>query len=353
MRVCHQCGAASNPDDRFCRSCGAALFSEGSSGNADPLIGRTIGGSYVLQEIVGVGGMGRVYRAEQTTLGRTVAIKVIHPHLLGDEQTVARFYTEARASSRLNHPNSVSVIDFGRTDDGVLYLAMEFLKGQDLAMVMHEEGPLPFKRICDVLVGVLDALGEAHALDIVHRDLKPENVILRRLRTGQDLVKVVDFGLATIVGGGGTSITRPGLVCGTPDYMSPEQGRGEDVDGRGDLYACGVVLFELLTDQLPFEAETPTKVVLRHINDPVPDPRAVAPHRGIPDSLAEICLRALEKDREKRYQSAAEMGADVRRAREALDANRQEAAYVRCPACATKNPDNMRFCGACGTRLAS
>ncbi len=349
MRVCHQCGAPSNAEDRFCRSCGAALFHEGSSGNTDPLVGRTIGGTYVLQEIIGVGGMGRVYRAEQTTLGRTVAIKVIHPHLLGDEQTVARFYTEARAASRLNHPHSVSVIDFGRTEDGILYLAMEFLKGKDLALVMHEEGPLPFKRICDILTSVLDALGEAHALDIVHRDLKPENIILRKMRSGEDLVKVVDFGLATIVGGGSTSITRPGLVCGTPDYMAPEQGRGAHVDGRGDLYAVGVVLFELLTDQLPFEADTPTKVVLRHINDPVPDPRDVAPHRQIPESLATICLKALAKKRDERFQTAAEMSTELRRARAALDANR--AATIECPVCGTKNPSTMRFCGACGVRL--
>ncbi len=350
MRVCHQCGAAAQSDDRFCATCGAALFSEGSSGNADPLVGRVIGGNYVLQEIVGVGGMGRVYRAEQTTLGRTVAIKVIHPHLLGDEQTVARFYTEARASSRLNHPNSVSVIDFGRTDDGILYLAMEFLRGKDLAMVMHEEGPLPFPRICSVLVGMLDALGEAHALDIVHRDLKPENVIVRKLRTGQDLVKVVDFGLATIVGGGGTSITRPGLVCGTPDYMSPEQGKGETIDGRGDLYAVGVVLYELLTDELPFEAETPTKVVLRHINDPIPDPRVTAPHRGVPDVLADIAIKALAKRADDRYQSAAEMAAELRRAADALAANRDGTTRT-CPACSATNPTNMKFCGSCGTRI--
>ncbi len=322
---------------------------EGSSGNSDPLIGRTIG-SYVIQEIVGVGGMGRVYRAEQTTLGRTVGIKVIHPHLLGDEQTVARFYTEARAASRLNHPNSVSIIDFGRTDDGILYLAMEFLKGKDLAMVMQDEGPLPFKRICDILVGVLDALGEAHALDIVHRDLKPENVILRKMRAGEELVKVVDFGLATIVGGGATSITRPGLVCGTPDYMSPEQGRGEDVDGRGDLYAAGVVLFELLTDQLPFDDETPTKVVLRHINDPVPDPRETAPHRKIPDALAEVAIKALEKRRDDRFQSAAEMANALKRARDGLSSNR--AAIITCPHCGAQNPGNMRFCGNCGKRLS-
>ncbi len=295
--------------------------------------------------------MGRVYRAEQTALGRTVAVKVIHPHLLGDEQTVARFYTEARASSRLNHPNSVSIIDFGRTDDGILYLAMEYLQGKDLAIVMHEEGPLPFRRIADALIGVLGALGEAHALGVVHRDLKPENIIIKRFRTGGDLVKVVDFGLATIVSGqGATSITSPGLVCGTPDYMSPEQGRGEQVDGRGDLYSLGVVLFELLTDRLPFEDETPTKVVLRHINDPVPDPQVTAPQRHIPDPLARVAMKALSKSAKDRYQNAEEMAQALRGAMAATQ--KVEDGQHLCPSCGAPNPVSMRFCGACGHRLA-
>jgi serine/threonine-protein kinase len=293
--------------------------------------------------------MGRVYKAEQSTLGRTVAVKVIHPHLLGDEQTVARFYQEARASSRLNHPNSVSIIDFGRTDDGILFLAMEFLSGKDLALVMHEEGPLAVDRVCNILVNTLDALGEAHELGIVHRDLKPENIILRPLRSGDDLVKVVDFGLATIVGKE-SSITKPGLVCGTPDYMSPEQGRGDSVDGRGDLYALGVVLFELLVGHLPYIDDTPTRVVLRHLNDPVPDPREASPSRNIPDRLAEVTMKALAKDANDRFQVARGMQAALRDALEDLRVHR--ASVTPCPTCGAPASLAQNFCGECGARLA-
>lgn len=347
MRFCHQCGAKGNEGDRFCALCGGAFAAEAES-NADPLIGRLIAGSYTIQALVGVGGMGRVYRAEQATLGRSVALKVIHPHLLGDEQTVARFYTEARAASRLNHPNSVGVIDFGRTDDGVLYLVMELLNGKDLAEVMASESPLPFERILDIAVQTLEGLAEAHALDIVHRDLKPENLLLTKYRSGKDLVKVVDFGLATIIDGGASNITRPGLVCGTPDYMAPEQGRGEEVDGRGDLYALGVILYELLTERLPFIDDTPTKVVLRHLHDPVPDPRDAAPYRKIPDALAELTMKALAKDREERFQNADEMKAAILAIRDGLA---KEESGRSCASCGAVNPGSVRFCGQCGKSI--
>ena len=352
VRACKQCGTALDEGDRFCARCGLVIPElEGHA--RDPLVGRTIGGAYVVLELVGVGGMGRVYRAEQSMLGRTVAIKVVHPHLLGDEQSVARFYSEARTASRLNHPNSVGIIDFGRTEDGILYLVMEYLRGKDLARVMHEEGPLPLARVVEIVVGVLAALGEAHSLDIVHRDLKPENVILERVRNGGDFVKVVDFGLAKLVGNSrSTSITSPGLVCGTPDYMSPEQGRGEDVDNRGDLYSMGVVLFELLTDRLPFTDDTPTKVVLRHMTDPVPDPRVAAPGRRIPDALADVTMKAMAKAPQDRFQNAEEMAEALRRVASALRAGAAAAAKDQpCPACAHPNPAVSRFCAECGARL--
>ncbi|MGD8862252.1 MAG: protein kinase [Myxococcales bacterium] len=348
--LCHQCGSVLREGDRFCAACGAAAGDSGAP--KDPLVGRTIGDAYVILDVVGVGGMGRVYRAEQRMLGRTVAIKVIHPHLLADEQSVARFYNEARAASRLNHPNSVSIIDFGRTDDGMLYLVMEFLQGRDLARIVRDDGLPPFDRVCDIVGAVLDALGEAHALGVVHRDLKPENVIIERMRTGKDLIKVVDFGLAKLLSGANaeSSITSPGLVCGTPDYMSPEQGRGFPVDERGDIYSVGVLLYELLTGDLPFVADTPTNVVLRHIQDPVPDPRDEVPERNIPAPLAEVVLRALQKQPEQRYQTAQEMAEALRAVGRELGAGASE---VACSACGELSLPTARFCAGCGAPLVA
>ncbi|HSC86959.1 MAG TPA: serine/threonine-protein kinase, partial [Polyangiaceae bacterium] len=280
-RPCPHCGKPCSEVSQYCPSCGFPVGTVQSRGG-DKFIGTTLPAGYHILELIGVGGMGRVYRAEQSVLGRTVAVKIIHPQLLADDNSDVRFLTEARAASQLNHPNSISVFDFGRTDDGQPYLVMELLKGRDLAQVTTEDGPLPPARIVDVLRQVLAALGEAHDLGIVHRDLKPENVILQPLRRGGDFVKVVDFGLAKLRADvPGPSVTSPGIVCGTPDYMAPEQGRGDNIDGRSDLYAVGVILFQLLTGRLPFEGETPTQVVMMHLSVPAPDPRQVAPRREI------------------------------------------------------------------------
>jgi serine/threonine protein kinase len=296
MRSCPQCMNECDESHRFCPICGFPI-SEVTRSEEDQLIGTTLPGGYVILELIGIGGMGRVYRAEQTALGRTVAVKIVHPHLLGDENASARFITEARTASRLNHPNSVAVIDFGKTDSGQLYLVMEYLRGRDLARVTYEDGPLPFRRVIDVLRQVLAALSEAHHLGIIHRDLKPENIVIEPMRTGGDFVKVVDFGLAKLLTKkDGPSITSVGIVCGTPDYMAPEQGRGDTIDARSDLYAVGVILFQLLTGRLPFEAESPTQVVLMHLTVPPPDPRQVSPDRAIPAPLAMITLSALAKN---------------------------------------------------------
>ncbi len=316
----------------------------------DALIGRVIADAYVIQRLVGVGGMGRVYRAEQRALGRVVAVKVVHRHLLEDRDSISRFYTEARAASSLNHPNSVSIYDFGRTDDGILYLVMEFLRGKDLARLMHDEGPLPLSRIVDIGIGVCGALGEAHARGVVHRDLKPENIIIERLRSGTDLVKVVDFGLAKIRGTDSIESAQ-GLVAGTPDYMAPEQARALEADGRSDLYALGVVLFELMTGRLPFIDDTPSKVMTRHVLEAPPHPSQVAPYRGIPDALSEIVLRALAKAPDERFRDAEDMARALRRARSAVRITIADG--IRCPLCGAINEEQRAFCGDCGHRLAA
>lgn len=305
-------------------------------------------------ELVGVGGMGRVYRAEQKALGRTVAVKVIHPHLVHDENASARFITEARAASALNHPNSVSIIDFGKTDDGLLYLVMEFLRGKDLARVIYDEGPLGFPRIVNVLRQVLAALAEAHHLGIIHRDLKPENIILERLRSGSDFVKVVDFGLAKVRALQSSSITSPGIVCGTPDYMAPEQGRGDAIDARSDLYAVGVIMFRLLAGRLPFEGESATQVVLKHITLPPPDPRTIAPDREIPTALVDVVLKALSKHPNDRYPDADAFSEALEAAlNDAAPETLPRAASTACSSCGSILPRAQRFCGDCGAPIGA
>lgn len=355
-RPCPQCGNGCDESHKFCPLCGFPISQiAGTAPVEDPFINRTLPGGYVILDLVGIGGMGRVYRAEQRMLGRTVAVKVIHPHLLGDESASARFIAEARAASRLNHPHSVGVIDFGKTDDGQLYLVMEFLRGRDLARVAYEEGPLPIRRILDVLRQALAALAEAHHIGIVHRDLKPENIILEPLRAGGDFVKVVDFGLAKIIEGPRPAITTPGIICGTPDYMAPEQGRGAVIDARADLYAMGIILFQLLTGRLPFEADTPTQVVLMHLSIPPPDPRQVSPERNIPESLAEVVARSLSKEPENRWATATEMAqalAAIQTELESRGRRVSQAPPSDCPSCGQIVPGGQKFCGECGARIS-
>ena len=353
--VCPQCGNLCVETHKFCPVCGFPIHEFFQKSSDDPLIGTTLPGGYVLLELVGVGGMGRVYRAEQKALGRTVAVKIIHPHLLGDESASVRFITEARAASRMNHPNSVAVIDFGK-NGSQLYIVMEFLRGRDLARVAYEEGPLPFRRIVDILRQVLTALSEAHHLGIIHRDLKPENIVLEQLRSGGDFVKVVDFGLAKMRAEVAPNVTSPGIVCGTPDYMAPEQGRGDPIDARSDLYACGVILYQLLTGVLPFEGDSPTQVVLMHMSKRPVDPRDAAPPRNIPRTLAEVTLKALEKDAKDRYQSADEMSEALAAALAAAEAPARPASDgqgVICSSCGALVPRGQKFCGECGARVVS
>jgi len=291
-------------------------------GSAQALIGRTIAGKFLVESFLGGGAMGAVYRARQLALDKDVAIKVLHGEHAGDPTYAARFQREAKAASKLDHPNSMRVIDFGQEPDGLLYIAMELLEGCDLFRLLQREWPLPPARIADLLSQALAALAVAHEMGIVHRDLKPENIMILSGLDDEgrphETVKVCDFGIAKFTesregrGTDGQKLTTQGIVVGTPEYMSPEQGKGEALDPRSDLYAVGVILYQMLTGRVPFEAESALGVVLRHVTEEPAPPRRVCPQAD--EQLEAICLKAMQKRREERYQSAREMRADLRAA---------------------------------------
>ncbi len=288
----------------------------------ESFVGRTIAGKFLVLSYVGGGAMGAVYKAKQLALDKDVAIKLLHREFLGDATYNARFQREARAASKLDHPNSVRVIDFGAEPDGQLYIAMEFLDGRDLFRVLRQDWPLPPARVADVLLQALAAIAVAHDMGIVHRDLKPENVMILRGTDDEgsprDVVKVCDFGIAMFFAGrdsgpGGADphrLTTHGFVVGTPEYMSPEQGKGELLDARSDIYALGVILYQLLAGRVPFDAETALGVVLKHVTEEPTPPRAINPRAD--EGLEAICLKAMQKKREDRYQNAREMRAALR-----------------------------------------
>jgi tRNA A-37 threonylcarbamoyl transferase component Bud32 len=270
----------------------------------DPFIGRTLVGKYRVDSLLGVGAMGKVYRAEQLSLSKPVAVKVLHRHLMSDEALAKRFHREAKSASTLNHPNSIQIIDFGQAEDGSLYIAMELLAGRDLGKIIRKEFPLPPERVIHLVAQVLSALDEAHAHSIIHRDLKPENIMVVDLRGEKDLVKVCDFGIAKVQDpksdGGSVAITMAGLVCGTPEYMSPEQARGEKLDGRSDLYSVGIILYQMVTGAVPFHAESALGIVTKHLVEaPIP-PRTRRPELDIHPALEALILRAMSKEREGR-----------------------------------------------------
>jgi serine/threonine-protein kinase len=221
----------------------------------ESLVGTTIAGKYFVHQLLGRGGMGNVYKATLLGPDRPIALKLLAKASRSDPTLARRFEREATAASRLHHPNAIEVVDFGESNDGSLYLAMEFVPGRTLAQVISENAPLPAARAVHLLAQVLEALGDAHANGVIHRDLKPANVMIDPLRNAAGFVKVLDFGIATLADADAEArLTGRDVVYGTPAYMSPEQIRGEPLDARSDLYSAGVMLFEMLSGVLPFEA---------------------------------------------------------------------------------------------------
>jgi serine/threonine-protein kinase len=275
---------------------------------ADPLLGREVEGKYLVEERIGTGAMGSIYRARDTTLGRTIVLKVLHRHLVAEEDHVRRFRREALAASRLHHPNCITVLGFGQTEEGWTYIAMEHLAGRDLCRLLAEEGPLAPRRVVEMAGQILAALDEAHGEGIVHRDLKPENIMVEPLRSQPDFVKVLDFGIAKIrdpgKGDGSSYKTATGMVFGTPEYMSPEQIRGEELDGRSDLYSLGILMNQMLTGVLPFNGDSVLEIATAHLTE-APDPILVR-RPETPADLASFVERLMARNRDDRFPGAAD-----------------------------------------------
>jgi serine/threonine-protein kinase len=305
LTTCPQCGRSFPRSVKLCPNDGAVL-EHGDGVRAQ--IGDVLDGKYKLDAFLSQGGMGAVYKATHVMLGRTVAVKLINPEFVTSTEAVRRFQREARAATSLNHPNIVSVFDLGQTPQGTLYIAMEFVEGPSLKSVITKGGPLEPMRIIPLLRQVASALGAAHRHGIVHRDLKPQNIMIARSADGHESAKLVDFGIAKTFDDA-TQLTTSGSTMGTPQYMSPEQAAGQTVDGRSDLYSLGIVMYEMLSGDVPFNDKSLTAIIIKHMNEAPQPPSLKNPAARIPEALEATVLRCLEKDPANRFQTAEEFTA--------------------------------------------
>ena len=308
----------------------------------EDLVGQTLDGRWTVEARLGAGGMGTVWRARDRD-GQAVAIKALRKELLHTEDLFARFQQEANAASRIGNEHIVSVLGFGHTRTGTPFYAMEFCDGPDLLAILKAEGPLPWRRAFVIAEQICEALHAAHAAGIIHRDVKPENFVLvassrrpaveeREPEPGRDFVKVLDFGIAKLMDPDLAAIeTRTGVSVGTPEYMSPEQGEGLELDGRVDVYGIGVLLYQLVSGRVPFEGGDEFEIMQRHMSELPTPPSKVMAAGALPKIVDAVILQALEKDREHRY-------ADMQRFARSLRAARQRDELAPEPEQATTTP---------------
>src|SRR5579884_3717486 len=270
----------------------------GNTDEMDALIGRTLG-QFIIRERIGSGGMATVFKAYQSTLERYVAIKVLPAFHAHDQIFVKRFVMEARSVARLAHPNIVQIHDFGQEDDNVFYIVMEYVDGGTLKDRLKMRA-LTVPESIDFVIQAAEGLGCAHSNGIIHRDVKPANMLLRK--DGHLLLS--DFGIAKMLEGT-TNLTRAGTGIGTPQYMSPEQGTGQPVDRRSDIYSLGIVLFHCLTGRVPFNADSPLTITVKHLNEPLPV--AFLHHAGVPQAIEQVVVKMTAKSPQDRYQTAEEL----------------------------------------------
>ena len=313
VKVCPKCDRRYDASATFCQKDGVRLSAK--SRPVDPYIGQTLLDQFKIEEKIGAGGMGSVYRARQMTLNRDVAIKILHPELANDRDAVRRFKREARVSTALDHPNVVRVFLFGQLEDGSLYIVMEHLAGRSLLEVIRREGALPVHRALHIATQICEGVGEAHRQGVVHRDIKPENVVLVSRRRDSDHVKVLDFGIARVLWGDDvTQATQSGLVFGTARYISPEGAAGEPTDARSDVYSLGILTYQLLTGVTPFDAASPVQMLMKHIHADPPHLLSQKHGKNVPEPIADVVMRALIKNPDGRYEDGDAFAEALRRA---------------------------------------
>jgi len=305
-KICLRCGSKFGSRADYCPHDGSQLVTDEEI--ADPLLGSVLLEQFRIDEQIGTGGMGTVYRAHQTTVGRDVAIKVLRPELARDEQAVFRFEREARVAIALDHPNLVRVFLSGRLGDGRLYIVMELLEGRSLADELDKDGLPSIERALIMIMKLCAGLGAVHAAGIVHRDIKPENVYLVRRGKDRDFVKLVDFGIARVLEaeGLGPTTTQSGRVFGTATYISPEAATGDETDQRSDIYSLGVLTYQLLTGELPFAGHTAGAVLMQHVHQEPPMLQTKGRGAEVPEEVARVVMRSLSKDPGARQQTLAE-----------------------------------------------
>jgi serine/threonine-protein kinase len=320
--ACPQCSLEYTGGEVFCPIDGARLQIKQSAGSAphlpqDPLIGTTLAERYRIIRKIGEGGMGIVYEAEHVLIEKRVGLKVLREDFSSRLDVVERFRQEAKSASRIGHEHIIDISDFGVTHSGANFFVMELLQGHDLAEELEKGGPLSPRRTLGIVLQCAEALGAAHKKGIVHRDMKPENIfLLERKRNEEDFVKIVDFGIAKMSevetgGQPGRKLTKTGMIFGTPEYMSPEQAAGKPQDHRVDVYALGIILYELLTGRVPFMGDTFMGILTQHMFEQVPPLRAANPRCNAPAEVERIVFRAVAKDPDERYRSMEELAADL------------------------------------------